>query len=316
MERLYQSLVLCPSLPQAEDGALHGAWRWLNAPPDVYQRDRGVSVGWRDQYEPDDAPCRDEGSLVAHAARDDDKEAGEEDILHHAGKAMPACAYARLARPILAADATLSRLQVQEIACDPSWTKLAFVRNPYARLLSKFEDKIVRHGKDMKPGGEAYKEFRIPAQRADGLNFTHFTARLAGVAGLTPDVLDGHSHHIRHRQPVMNKPHSESEYVDEHFRVMSNFCGMRYIPYEWIRYEDLAPGMNRIASQMGVSQHPDVAQQIAKFRPRSTCDEALRLGRSYSEVDKTRVREYFAEDFKRFGYSDAFPTCDEPPHPR
>jgi len=34
--------------------------------------------------------------------------------------------------------------QVERIACDPTWTKVAFVRNPYIRLLSKFQVRMRR----------------------------------------------------------------------------------------------------------------------------------------------------------------------------
>jgi len=48
--------------------------------------------------------------------------------------------------------------------------------------------------------------------------------------------------------------------VDEHFRVMSNFCGMRHISYEWIRVEELAKGMTRLVEQMQIQDDPEVQQ--------------------------------------------------------
>lgn len=203
--------------------------------------------------------------------------------------------------------------QIERIACDPSWKRYAFVRNPYVRILSKFQDKIVRHSRDRKPGSQALIEIREPAQRADGLNFTNFTARLAAVAEIQDELLGKHqSHHFRRKHSASKHAHAESEYVDEHFRVMSNFCGMRHIPYEWIRYEELRAGMGKVVEKLGIRQHPDVAAQIGKIRPHDDCAEAERLGAVFTDVDKQRVRAYFAEDFKRFGYSDVFPTCGAP----
>jgi hypothetical protein len=184
------------------------------------------------------------------------------------------------------------------------------VRNPYVRILSKFQDKIGRHSRDRLPGTQTFIGIREPAQRDDGFNFTNFTARLAAVAEIEDGQLGKHhSHHVRRKHAASKHPHAEPEYVDEHFRVMSNFCGMRHIPYEWIRYEDLLAGVTKVVEQLGIGGHPDIAAEISKIRPRDACAEAERVAAVFTEVDKQRIREYYAEDFKRFGYSDVFPTC-------
>jgi hypothetical protein len=204
----------------------------------------------------------------------------------------------------------ISLPQVERIACDPSWRRYAFVRNPYVRILSKFQDKIGRHSRDRTPGSHELIAIRAPARRVDGLNFTNFTARLAAVAEIEDELLSRHhSHHLRRKRSASKHPHAEPEYVDEHFRTMSSFCGMRHIPYEWIRYEELLAGMGKVVEQLGISKHPDIAAQMAKIRPHDDCAEAERLGAVFTDVDKQRIREYYAEDFKRFGYSDVFPTC-------
>ena len=218
----------------------------------------------------------------------------------------------------------MPREEVERIACDSTWTRIALVRNPFARLLSKFADKIVRHGYETKPSADSSRNdmlFRPPARIEDGLNFSAFTQRLAAV-----NQWESNAHRRRPRRARPDgktsgregsgdkdvRPDGEAHYVDEHFRGGSNFCGMRHVPYRLIRYESLGDGLRQLAAQLGVGSDPTIAQQLDDILPHNRCLEAAKLRKYYTASDVVRVRRYFHEDFVRFGYSPQLPpACND-----
>ena len=163
--------------------------------------------------------------------------------------------------------------EVAQIACNASWTRLAIVRNPYARLWSKFRDKIITR-----------RENRLPHDWHDGTNFSRFLRRLANT-----DNISSHTLH-------------EAWYVDEHFRRQSNFCGMRSIPYEIIHSEHLKQHMESLVVQLGVDKDPEVQAMLTQLKSFNASAEREQLLHTYSAEDLSIVERYFAEDFIRLGY--------------
>lgn len=168
--------------------------------------------------------------------------------------------------------------KVARIACDRSWTRIAIVRHPHARLLSKFEGKIVLRW------AKRGENSRAPHVRQDGTNFSSFVSRLVAT------------------DRVASHPHHEAAYVDEHFRRQSNFCGMRTIPYEVVHSEELKPRMQALAASLRLDQEPRVRARLAELRPFNATVERIKLRRAYSASDWMRVARFFHEDFVRLGY--------------
>ena len=161
-------------------------------------------------------------------------------------------------------------------------------RQPYTRLLPKFVDKIAR------PGTPPKKFEFQPWRPADGKNFSRFVRRLVATD-------DG--------QAAFQLP--EAAYVNGHFRSLSNFCGMRYIPYVFLKLEHLHEEAPRLAKRLGVDGHPSVRGSLAELRPYDACAHARTLRAHYTDAATvSHVRRYFAEDFRRFGYDATFPSVE------
>ena len=177
----------------------------------------------------------------------------------------------RLGKPL----ELMSLSEVEHIACSNEWTRLAFVRNPYNRLLSKFEDKIGKH-----------KDYRPPAVAADGASFSRFIGRLAASRGSVNSRI-------------------EAEYVDEHFRTMSSFCGLRHIPYQVIQLEGASwlVALRAITERLGVAGDQRVVNTLSKIRPFEADHARKQVHDAYHPRDAELVRRYYAEDFRRFSYS-------------
>ena len=187
--------------------------------------------------------------------------------------------------PLMVALEAMPADRVYAIACaaESEWSRVAIVRNPFMRLLSKFMDKIVHHPNEGSPP---------PYHHEDGQHFGKFVQRLEATGFET-----------QFRGP-------EAEYVNGHFRSMSNFCGMRYIPYTYVRMEDLHAEMPRLATRLGVQGAPAVRAMLDQLRPYNACSDALRLRQHYDAATTARVRAYLAEDFRRFHYSTHLPSVE------
>ena len=184
------------------------------------------------------------------------------------------------ASPLLVALESLPAEEVISIACSREWERIAIVRNPFTRILSKFLDKLVLHAGTASP---------LPYHPEDGQDFGKFVQRLVDTA-----------------RPQNTR--SEAEYVNGHFRSQSNFCGLRYIPYRFVHMEALYTEAPILARQLAVDAHPGVHALLAQLRPYNACSDALRLHSHYDARTAALVRSYFAEDFRRFRYAPHFPS--------
>jgi len=173
----------------------------------------------------------------------------------------------------------MSLEEVRVIACSGEWRRLAVVRNPFARVYSKFREKIVmKHEK------------RPPWREGDDRNFSTFVGRLA-MAALEPAHLGL----------------GEEAFVDDHWRRGVAFCGLRHIPYTILRDEELGAAMHGLAESLGLEGHPAVREVLARVRPHDYAGEAARLAEAYTQREVELVRLYYSEDFRAFGYPAEFP---------
>ena len=198
--------------------------------------------------------------------------------------------------PLLQALEALPWTNVTLIACSGAWQRVAVVRNPYMRVLSKFIDKIV----DNMPRTVQetnYSEYAKPYRFEDGQHFDRFVGRLM-------EVSDGGS---RHTLP-------ESSYVNGHFRSMSNFCAMRYVPYTYLHQEELHVSAPALVARLGLSGDANVRATLAELRPYNACADAVRIRTWYDRPTAARVRSYYAEDFRRLGYSPHPPSVEHACH--
>jgi hypothetical protein len=134
---------------------------------------------------------------------------------------------------------TMALSNVLSVACGIDWTRIAVVRNPYARLYSKFVDKIVKKN-----------EFRPPSRKTDGKNFSSFVGRLAAVSTEETNLVV-----------------AEQVYIDEHFRSQLAFCGMRYMKYEFWKFEELSSTAAAFAKKLNIGTHPSVQAKLQVLRP-------------------------------------------------
>ena len=185
--------------------------------------------------------------------------------------------------PLLVALESLHAEEVISIACSREWERIAIVRNPFSRILSKFLDKVVEHPTNR-------RLWPLPYHREDGQDFGKFVQRLVDTTNQTQN------------------PRPEAEYVNGHYRSQSNFCGMRHIPYRFIHMETLHTEAPILARQLAVEAHPGVHALLAQLRPYNACSDALRMHMHYDATTAALVRTYFAEDFRRFRYSLHFPS--------
>ena len=186
--------------------------------------------------------------------------------------------------PLAAALEDMPMHAVTDIACSHEYTRIAIVRNPFSRLLSKFVDKVIVHAEELLRHGSP-----MPYNLTDGQNFSRFVQR-----------------------PVETQQRREPEafHVNGHFRRQSNFCGLRQIPYSILHMEELHHEAPRLARMLGVDGAPAVRAALERLRPHNKCADALRVRQYYDPPTIARVRAYFAEDFERFGYSTHMPSVE------
>lgn len=196
--------------------------------------------------------------------------------------------------PLMRALEAMAASEVTEIACSNAWQRVAIVRNPYMRILSKFIDKVITNAEAARSKGDSYAP---PWRVEDGTDFGKFIARLAAT---------GEGDERLHSNNTL----TEAMRVNGHFRSASNFCGMRYVPYTYLHQEALHTSAPSLAAKLGVNDDQRVRQVLAELRPHNACTDALRLHQFYDPPTVARVRAYYAEDFRRLRYPAHFPSIE------
>lgn len=152
---------------------------------------------------------------------------------------------------------------------DPAYLKFCFVRDPYARLLSLYLDKIVRRQ-------DGYFRGHILAKLEQESGYTpSFAEFLALVERIGPDHFDGHT-------------------VRQATRVW-----LDVVPYDAIgRFETFEADLRRILTLRAF----DFDRYYYAERRHSSAAEA-RLAEFYDTGTAALVRSIYASDFDAFGYT-------------
>ena len=187
--------------------------------------------------------------------------------------------------------------EVARIGCDPTWTRLAFVRNPYARLQSKYVDKII-NDKHSHPN-------RVPLAPGEPIHGAKWVRKVS-FAELVRRMRERSEAVRAGRYPLP----VGGDGNDEHFRAMSNFCGIRHLPYRHVYYEELRSSAAELLRTLGLESNPEVQNVLGELRPRYPTNFTL-LAEHYTPEVTRQVREYYAEDFRRFGYPLSICRIDE-----
>ncbi|KAA8496409.1 hypothetical protein FVE85_0138 [Porphyridium purpureum] len=172
--------------------------------------------------------------------------------------------------------------EIEAVASDPSWLKIAIVRHPFTRLLSAYREKILQ-GK-----------FRRMSKPLPGISenstFTQFldalSARSAGM-------------------------------LNEHFRDQASLCGFPYMDhYLILQLEKLKPGLRCVARVMGFSDYVE-----SGWGPNGT-DSMFDVSFGHEvrgSITKDmapnfmQVIERFNRDFSWFGYNTSFSALLQSP---
>eukprot|EP00210_Caulerpa_lentillifera_P000658 g635.t1 len=167
---------------------------------------------------------------------------------------------------------------------DPSYIKGAIVRNPAARLLSGYLDKIVR-----------VKQYnRVPGLGA--------VAKRAGRIPTFAELVE-----------VLVKKHPNNDRLDHHFRAQSSFCGFRNYRFDFLgELENMGDDFIVFAKSMhfwekygangwGKNQTGPFVHASA-YRYEAHHSES-QIWEYYTEELLMKVYKYYKEDFIRFGYS-------------
>lgn len=147
----------------------------------------------------------------------------------------------------------------------PDYLKFCFVRDPYARLLSLYLDKVVRRQDGY------FREQVLALTNGQAPTYEEFVA-LVGEAG--PDGFDTHTARLTTRTLI------------------------ELVRYDEIgRFESFETDLRRILSQRGIDFD---RYYFAEQRHWSAAEQ--KLANHYDAATAARVRELYASDFEAFGY--------------
>jgi hypothetical protein len=150
-----------------------------------------------------------------------------------------------------------------------------FVRNPYARVLSCYLDKIMKNSPE-----------KVPVLRLLGRNTSDLEQELAF-------------------EEFVDAICSQASYdMDHHWRVQSSQLLLPLVRYDLIgKIESFGEDLSRLDNALG-GRLKSYLKPIAPHRT----DSQNRLGNYYNDSLRKKVYEKFQPDFKNFGYSEEFPA--------
>jgi hypothetical protein len=160
----------------------------------------------------------------------------------------------------------LSREHLLSLLRDPAIFKFSFVRDPYARLLSAYLEKI--RGQE----GEYILYYRQPLgfSPSDEVSFEAFVER---VSGQMPSAME------KHWRP-------------QFYQSFSAFCDLDFVG----RLESFHADLKTISERIGIE-----LSRTAKVAPHST-NAAQKLRDYYTPEISAMVADTYAIDFLQFGY--------------
>lgn len=167
--------------------------------------------------------------------------------------------------------------QVREVLNSGNYTRFAFVRNPYTRLLSCYLDRIMRV--------KSHPRMQLMKQ----------LGRSRGSS--TPTF----------NEFVQTISRQESIRQNSHWRVQSDelLCGA--IDYDFVgKFEDLTEDMATVSHMIWGELRSDMdlsGKKNSNSSPRAT-SAGKSLADYYSDEMVRLVKERYAEDFENFGYSE------------
>jgi len=149
---------------------------------------------------------------------------------------------------------------------DPDFFKFSFVRDPYARMLSAYQDKLFHQD----PATRAHfrKGLRLPA---DG--DVSFAAAVERICSMAPRLMDKH-------------------FCPQVYQSFSAFCVLDFVG----RLENFAGDMQTVAKRVGLNFGD--ARTVA---PHAT-NAAAKLDENYTPEIRALVAETYAADFATFNY--------------
>ena len=170
-------------------------------------------------------------------------------------------------------------------ALDSSAATFTIVRNPYARLLSSYMDKIM--------GNKRPKKFLLMSlglRENEDISFEQFVRHVCST---------------------------DAREMDKHWAPQSYLTQIRDLSYDYIgAVENLDPSIRRILDLVSGGGDQDAAraeeEALASFRPHST-SAAERLRTYYTDELAAAVAERYADDFEMFGYSRDIRDASNPP---
>jgi hypothetical protein len=160
---------------------------------------------------------------------------------------------------------------LEEVLHGSNWTRFAVVREPAARLLSGYLEKIRQGLRQSEPIMARLQEVGRAPEQAQDITFAEFI------------------------EVVTNTTSREQ---DPHWRRQADHLGIGIVNYEAvIHLEELDASWGHVASLVGV---PDLQDQ---FYCRNSTGAGSRISEWYTPQLLDRVAESYAVDYQAFGYS-------------
>eukprot|EP00183_Erythrolobus_madagascarensis_P003752 CAMPEP_0185854146 /NCGR_PEP_ID=MMETSP1354-20130828/21471_1 /TAXON_ID=708628 /ORGANISM="Erythrolobus madagascarensis, Strain CCMP3276" /LENGTH=279 /DNA_ID=CAMNT_0028555835 /DNA_START=10 /DNA_END=849 /DNA_ORIENTATION=+ len=176
---------------------------------------------------------------------------------------------------------SLPRQEIERIANDPAWLKVAFVRNPYTRVLSGYLEKVKR---GILGVGKA----------TASSTFEHFVDEL-----------------------VTRSP----RYLNEHFRDQSDMCSFNFLQYDVIgKIESLRDDLRCVASAKGfldavdygwAKGYPKGNDGLLDISTSHETRASAKIREYYTDDIAAKVYSRFRTDFEAFHYPQELPSAPE-----
>ncbi|MFL5817586.1 MAG: sulfotransferase family 2 domain-containing protein [Conexibacter sp.] len=168
---------------------------------------------------------------------------------------------------------------------EAGWLRFCVVRNPYARLYSAWEDKLLL-GDPARPGRFGAPGAYDVVDEAGGLDVRRSFAAFVSDLARRPSYL----------------------LSDAHFRPQHAVVWAADLPYdEVVRLEQLPAFVSRLRAHVVAQGGCDPGDP-----PQRNSGLGVDWRRVYDETTAARARELYADDFERWGYDTWLPLSEDP----
>lgn len=164
--------------------------------------------------------------------------------------------------------------------------KFVFLRDPYARLLSAYMDKLRRGS------GPDYRAFVAAA----------FSWKVAREVGNSNETNDGSLLRPSFRSFVISISQQEPYSMDHHWQPQTCLCGLGIVPYDFIGHmESLDTDVQTVLERIGRSVEHFPSQDELGFPPSGASSPEL-AGQMYATDLMFLTRALYDRDFQSGGY--------------